>query len=156
MLHDIEATKVIDNPGQQRAADEQTTSTENRPRRIHLLFVDDEECLVQLGEVLLTHLGYQVSAFTDSQQAYQAFVQAPHSFDSLLTDISMPVMKGTRLASLVRKIRTDLPVVLMTGFSDAHEMERARCLGFCSIIEKPFGRAKLDEALKQFFPRPSS
>jgi CheY-like chemotaxis protein len=101
------------------------------------VFVDDEEYLTQLGAALLGRLGYRVSAFTDPEKALAAFAAAPGGFDALVRDLSMPGLKGTELAERVRKVRPHLPVILTTGYSGPHDLERARSLGFHLVLEKP-------------------
>ena len=112
-----------------------------------ILFVDDEEFLTQLGAALLARLGYRVSAFTDPEKALAAFAAEPSGFDALVTDLTRPGLKGTDLANQMRQVRPDLPVVLTTGYSGPHELERARMLGFHRVLEKPFTVEKLSIVL---------
>jgi signal transduction histidine kinase len=104
----------------------------------HLLLVDDESYLVEIGKAVLTRLGYRVSGFTDPEQALAAFTAQPDDFAALITDLTMPALKGTDLAQRMRAVRPALPVVLTTGFTGPHELERARALGFTRILEKPY------------------
>jgi CheY-like chemotaxis protein len=130
-----------------------TPADGNKPavpgRGEHLLFVDDEDYLVQMGTVLLTRLGYRVSGFADPQKALAAFAENPTGYDALVTDLNMPGLKGTDLARLIQQIRADLPVILTTGFSGPHELDRARAFGFTRVLEKPYTVDKFVEALTQ-------
>lgn len=114
----------------------------------HLMFVDDEDYLVQMGTALLTRLGYRVSAFNDPQKAHAAFAADPGAYDALVTDLTMPGLKGTERARLVREIRPALPVILTTGFSGPHELDRAKTLGYHRVLEKPYTVGKFVEALR--------
>jgi DNA-binding NtrC family response regulator len=114
----------------------------------HLLFVDDEDYLARMGEALLTRLGYRVSTFTDPEKALQAFAADPAAYAALVTDLTMPVLKGTDLACRARQLRPDLPVILTTGFSGPHELDRARRLGFQRVLEKPFTVDKFVDVLR--------
>lgn len=114
-----------------------------------ILFVDDEEYLVQMGSALLTRLGYQVSAFSDPEKALYAFTEMPDQFAAMITDLTMPVLKGTDLAFRVRQIRPSFPVILTTGFSGPHELDRARRLGFDRVLDKPYTIEKIAEALRE-------
>ncbi|MFO0842500.1 MAG: response regulator [Gemmataceae bacterium] len=111
--------------------------------------MDDEEYLVQMGAALLTRQGYRVSAFTDPQKALAAFAEGPGDYDALITDLNMPGLKGTDLARLAREVRPDLPVVLTTGFSWPHELDRARAGGFTRVLDKPYTMDKFVEAVTQ-------
>jgi CheY-like chemotaxis protein len=114
-----------------------------------ILFVDDEEYLAQMGVALLARLGYRVSAFTDPEQAWAAFAAEPAAFAALVTDLTMPGLKGTDLASRMRQVRPDLPVILTTGYSGPHEVARAESLGFHRMLEKPFTVEKFSSLLER-------
>jgi signal transduction histidine kinase len=115
----------------------------------HLMFVDDEDYLVQMGSALLTRLGFRVSTFTDPRQAYAALAENPGGYDALVTDLTMPGLKGTDLARLAQELRPGLPVILTTGFSGPLELDRAKSLGFQRVLEKPYTLDKFVEALTQ-------
>jgi signal transduction histidine kinase/DNA-binding response OmpR family regulator len=122
----------------------------------HILFVDDEEYLTQMGAALLGRLGYRASVFTDPQKALAAFLAEPGDYDVLVTDLTMPGMKGTDLANQMRQARPDLPVILTTGYGGLHDLERARTLGFQRVLEKPFTVEKLSNLLGQALWREGS
>ena len=87
----------------------------------HILFVDDEEMLVQAGQLMLEHLAYKVTARTDSMEVLSLFRAQAESFDLVICDITMPKMNGLELARRLMEIRPDVPIILATGFSpDSH------------------------------------
>jgi CheY-like chemotaxis protein len=102
-----------------------------------ILFVDDEEALVQISTAMLERLGYDVVARTSSLEALEAFEAAPHRFDLVITDQTMPHMTGEVLISSVRLLRPDIPVILCTGFSHVMHAEKARGLGVDAFLMKP-------------------
>ena len=59
-----------------------------------ILFVDDEEALVHLGQAMLERLGYEVVARTNSVEALEAFRAISQQFDLVITDQTMPNMTG--------------------------------------------------------------
>ncbi len=59
-----------------------------------ILFVDDEELLVEMAEGMLGRLGYKVLGKTDSVDALQTFAEDPGAFDLVITDHTMPNMTG--------------------------------------------------------------
>ena len=113
----------------------------------HLMFVDDEEYLTQMGVALLTRLGYRVSPFNDPEKAYESFANGPDGYACLITDLCMPRLNGIDLATRVRELRPAFPVILATGFSKQQDLARARDLGFGRVLEKPFTVEKFVEAL---------
>lgn len=102
-----------------------------------ILFVDDEEDLVQLGREMLEPLGYRIVAQTSSYEALKIFRAAPERFDLVITDQTMPKMAGAMLAQELRRIRPDIPIILCTGFSHNIDAEKAKDLGIDAFLIKP-------------------
>jgi signal transduction histidine kinase len=115
----------------------------------HLLVIDDEPFLAQLGASILHRLGYRATAFTDPHQALAALRSAPEQFAGVVTDLRMPKLKGLDLAQMMRAIRPDLPVVLTSGHPGSLDEERARELGFHEVLEKPFRLEKVEDTLRR-------
>jgi CheY-like chemotaxis protein len=80
-----------------------------------ILVVDDEEVLALLLQRALTALGYEVEFTTQPAAALDLVRADPERFALVLTDQTMPSMTGLLLATNVRQIRPDLPVIMMTG-----------------------------------------
>jgi len=102
-----------------------------------ILFVDDEPAVTRMGEKLLGRLGYSVETETSSPEALRRFRAAPDDFDLVVTDQTMPEMTGEVLAQELRRIRSDIPVIVCTGFSKTFTRERARELGIDGYVMKP-------------------
>ena len=115
----------------------------------HILFVDDEAMLVNLGQELLKRLGYTVTGHTNSVEALNAFRAAPHQFDLVITDQTMPTMTGEALVKALRDIRPDLPIVLCTGFSYAMTRDKAAALGIDAFLLKPLVAHDLGHTIRQ-------
>ena len=119
-----------------------------------IMLVDDEESLLKgLGD-LLAILGYRVSSFDDSLRALEAFEQSPDSFDVLITDQTMPGLTGTELTERIHALRSGLPVILCTGYSQAVSPEKAAELGIDYFLQKPFSHAELACAIRQVVDGP--
>ena len=102
-----------------------------------ILVVDDESSLLSYLQSMLEENGYQCVAQKNSEKALQIFKENPDLFSLILTDQTMPVMTGDALISEVRKLRSDIPAILMTGYSDSIDREKANDLGVI-YIDKPF------------------
>ena len=113
----------------------------------HILFVDDEEPLAQLGRTVLERLGYRVTALISAPAALAAFQAQPATFDLLVTDLNMPGTSGADLAEKLLALRPRLPVILTTGFNATMTAATARELGFRELLPKPYGMRSLGEAV---------
>jgi CheY-like chemotaxis protein len=102
-----------------------------------ILLVDDEEALVRLGEEMMARLGYEPVGFASSTAALQVFLEEPERFDGVLSDEAMPDMTGSELAREIRRVRPDIPIVLMSGYVTPALSERAHDLGIADVLAKP-------------------
>jgi len=117
---------------------DRTPTVEPLPRGTErVLFVDDEEALLKMGKQMLERLGYQVSIETNSAKALEVFRAHPDNFDLVITDMTMPNMTGTKLATELLAIRADIPIVLCTGFSALITEEKAKAIGIREFVMKP-------------------
>jgi signal transduction histidine kinase/ActR/RegA family two-component response regulator len=112
-----------------------------------VMIVDDEPTLVALAEEVLAGFGYEPVGFESSASALQAFRLDPQRFDLVLTDENMPGLKGMELTRELRHARSDIPVVLMSGYGGPHLAERAAAAGVSELIRKPLHRRELSETL---------
>lgn len=108
-----------------------------------ILFVDDENDLVDVGCQVLRGLGYQVTGCSESPDALRIYLQNPDSFDLVITDMNMPSMSGADLASAILKVCSDQSIILCTGYSDYIDREKAEELGIKEYIMKPLTRETL-------------
>jgi signal transduction histidine kinase/ActR/RegA family two-component response regulator len=102
-----------------------------------ILFVDDDPALAAMGERLLEKLGYRVEVSTQSHEAFEAFYQAPHRFDIVVSDYIMPNMTGLQLAGKIKEIRADIPIIMCTGFSESVNKNNFKSLGIDGFFMKP-------------------
>ncbi|MBF0417530.1 MAG: PhnD/SsuA/transferrin family substrate-binding protein [Magnetococcales bacterium] len=112
-----------------------------------LLIVDDEPQLLAILEAMLSGLGFSVHAESDPHQALSAFVADPDRFTVLLTDFAMPHMTGLELAARMRAIRSDLPVILLTGMDSGVVQDDPKSGIIDRVLHKPTPILQLSEAL---------
>lgn len=70
----------------------------------------------------------------------EAFRAQPDKFDMVITDRNMPNMSGAELASVLVKIRPDIPIIICTGFSEKRSQERAYVLAIKGLLAYRLGR----------------
>lgn len=114
-----------------------------------VLFVDDEKVLVDIGEKMLKKLGYKVTGRTSPYEALEAFRANPYKFDLVITDMTMPSMSGENLAQKILKIRSDMPVIICTGFSNMITPKNATSMGIKDLLMKPLTMHDLSESIRK-------
>ncbi len=108
-----------------------------------ILLVDDEESLVEMGEQVLTELGYAVVCKTSSKEALALFKLDPSLLDLVITDQTMPDMTGLELAGELLAVRPDIPIILATGFSNLVDPDSAKAAGVKGYVMKPLTKKEL-------------
>jgi len=132
----------------------ETVSTELTPKgKEHILIVDDEEQIVHMVRLLLESIGYHVTARTSSVEALEAFHTQPERFDLVITDQTMPNMTGTELAQKLMGIRSDIPIILFTGFSEVITEEKAKSIGIREYVMKPIVKIEIARTIRRVLDR---
>jgi DNA-binding response OmpR family regulator len=81
--------------------------------------------------------------------AWEAFEAAPHSWDLVITDQTMPRVTGIDLAARIRELAPDTPPILLsTGYSERYNREDLRLLGITDILQKPFALQHLLDTVR--------
>ena len=114
----------------------------------NILTVDDEpEVLKALG-LTLEYFGHWVKGFTSGAEAVKAFKDG--NYDVVITDLGMPGMSGWDVARAIKKMKPDVPVLLITGWVVDLDEEQKKIVD--GIIAKPFSRDSISSAIAQVFP----
>ena len=128
------------------------TSTQPRPAiepsGERILLVEDEQLLARMWEGILGYLGYEVSIRSCGQDALETFENSPEAFDLVITDQVMPGLSGTELVGSLRTLRPDIPIILMTGYSDKVTPELIQQLDIQAFIMKPISTNDLAETIR--------
>jgi two-component system cell cycle sensor histidine kinase/response regulator CckA len=111
-----------------------------------ILVVDDDEHIRAVAEEFLVSVGYAVLATGDPSRAIQIAREQP--VDLLLSDVVMPLMRGTELADRVQAVRPSTKVLLMSGYVTGDVTGRA-------FITKPFALDDLARLVCETLTRPS-
>jgi len=109
-------------------------------RRLSVLAVDDDELVLAATAGMVEDLGHAVVAVPSAERAL-GLIRSGGAFDLVLTDQVMPDMTGAELAARLAVIRPELPILVVTGFSDLPaDLPTHR-------LAKPFGRDALAAAI---------
>ena len=101
------------------------------PARI--LLVDDNMAGLSARKCVLEELGHSISVACCGAEALEQF--APYKFDVVVTDYKMPSMDGKELIVRLRALQPDLPVIMVSGFSDALGLDE-KSTGADTVIQK--------------------
>jgi len=124
-----------------------------RGRGERVLVVDDEQPLLAVTCESLRRLGYEPTGFADAQAALAEFEREPERYDAMLTDEVMPDFTGTQLATVVLGRRSNLPVILVSGYVGSIISELAASAGVREILKKPVHAQELASALARALGR---
>jgi len=112
---------------------------------IQILVVDDEEPIRKLISTLLSTQGYQCITASNGSEALNKILQ--NTFGAVITDIVMPEMDGITLIKKLLSLYPNLPIMVITGFSQEYPTESALSVGARDFISKPFSN---DEFILRF------
>jgi len=104
-----------------------------------ILFVDNNEELLRTYTRALTEFGYQVSPFHNPLKAQEAIEDKPDQFDMVITDLRMTEMSGFELAKKILEIRSDIPIILCSGYDEKSFKDEAEKIGIKAFINKAMG-----------------
>ena len=110
-----------------------TVAPTTRPR---ILVVDDESSIRDLLSKTLALADYDVDVAPDGRSALERMRLL--GYDLLITDLKMPGMDGLGVIREARRLRADLPVIIITGFSTEASAIEAANLGVAGYLTKPF------------------
>jgi len=102
-----------------------------------ILLIDDEEALLRLAEIRLSKLGYEVLIARGGEEALELIKNHP-DIRAVAMDMIMPGLSGKSLFSEIKKLRPNLPVLIISGYSyegDAEELIKEGAIGY---LQKPF------------------
>ncbi len=117
-----------------------------------ILVVDDEEELVGVMSKILAELNYSVVAKTNSIEALVEFRAHPDMFDLVVTDLTMPRISGVDLASRMKEIRPDIPILLCTGYNEGESALNNGSV-IDDLLRKPFSRVEFANKIRSILTR---
>ena len=118
-----------------------------------ILVVDDDAMVRTVARRLLESFGLTVDDVSDGRTAIDRMAAEPSAYDAVLLDLTMPEVSGPEVLARLRKIRPDLPVVVMSGY---HEDDASKTLGakINGFVQKPFTPADLARRMRVALEEP--
>ena len=124
-----------------------------QPLEIHecgtVLLIEDEEQVRKMAKAMLTHLGFNVLEAKDGNEAIEIFQQHQNEIRCVLSDLTMPRMNGWDTLAALRKLSADIPVILSSGYDEAHVMTGKHPELPNAFLGKPYQLKGLREAINR-------
>jgi excisionase family DNA binding protein len=111
-----------------------------------ILVVDDEASIRDLLAKTLALAEYDVDTASDGSAALDRLRERRGSYNLMIADLRMPGMDGLTLIREVKRLRPDLPIIIITGFSTESSAIEAVNLGVAGYLTKPFRVPQVLEA----------
>ncbi len=102
---------------------------------LRVLIVDDNDLVRKTLGRVLKRLGYLPTEAASGEAALKAIKAEDTPFDCMVIDRIMPGLSGPELINSIRAIDSNVPIVLTTGFGDAHDMPKD---SISSVLTKPW------------------
>ena len=143
------STFLVRLPLADAAAKDGTDADHRLDRRLKILLVDDEENLLDIYSQLLSLDGHTVVTAVDGREGLVQYLA--DDFDLVITDQAMPGVNGAHLVRSIRRHSGEIPIVMLTGFSDSLKSEVGVPEGITRLIAKPVGIVHLRTAIFEIF-----
>ena len=119
-----------------------------------ILVVDDAEAIRKMVCAMLAQNGYRCLEASDGSEALHMIERGLDSFHLVLTDMVMPKMNGAELADHLSRLRPDVRVVFMSGYSDDPVVRHVEHVSPAIFLAKPFTAAALIEKIRESLEQP--
>jgi two-component system, cell cycle sensor histidine kinase and response regulator CckA len=113
-----------------------------------ILFVDDEDMILDVGRDMIESLGYEVLIAGNGKEAVEIYEKNMEKLNMVILDIIMPLMDGSETYDKLKEINPDIKVLLSSGYGingQATEIMDRGCNGF---IQKPFNISTLSKKIR--------
>jgi PAS domain S-box-containing protein len=112
------------------------------------LLIDDEAVVQDTVSQMLKSIGFGVQLATDGQAGVDQFRATPDAFALVMLDLTMPRLNGDEVHRILRELRPNLPVVVMSGYSEQEISNRFGTHAPAAFLQKPFRLPDLRETLR--------
>lgn len=114
-----------------------------------ILLVDDETDVLEIGTVMLKQIGFAVITANSGLNAIEVFNTCCEDIDCVLLDLSMPRMDGGQTLQELRRIKPDIPIILVSGYAEEDLKVKFARQNVNSFIQKPYDESILIEKLNR-------
>src|SRR5436309_3181481 len=134
-------------PGTPPAPDARGLQPAEPPRRLRILFVEDEPVVRKAISQQLLAVGHTVETADNGVEGLDKFMSG--WFDLVITDRAMPEMGGDEVAATIARVAPDKPIIMLTGFGDLMDAKGEKPAGVRVILSKPVMMEQLTRAIAE-------
>ena len=131
------------------AEEEEAPSVAAQVPPLRILLVDDHEAVRETTAGMLCDMGHQVEASADGPTMLRALEAAPSAYDLIITDYAMPQMSGGDMLKQARKLRPNIPGIIISGYADSGSISRTP--SEIVVLTKPFTADQIIAAISSVF-----
>ena len=118
-------------------------------RKANVLLVEDDEGVRRLTRRVLEQYGYRAVEARTGAEALELLNRDQPLIDAVVSDVVMPGMGGRELVGRIRRLRPDIPVVFLSGYTGDEVSEEIRSHPRQTFLQKPFSPDALMAALEE-------
>ncbi len=134
--------------GPAAAEDEESDTEQDRNAGGTILLVDDDETVLAVGKQFLERAGYKVLTAHDGRAALEMFQRHQDGIAAVILDLTMPNMDGDECFHELRRLCTNVRVILSSGYNEQELRQRFAGRGFAGFIQKPYRQSELIAKLR--------
>jgi CheY-like chemotaxis protein len=112
-----------------------------------VLVIDDDQGVREAAGRLLEFFGFRVLQATDGRHGAEVFRQHESTVVLIILDMTMPEMNGEETFRAIRRVRSDVPVILTSGYNEIEATRRFTAKGLAGFLQKPFTPKELTQKL---------
>ena len=113
-----------------------------------VLLVDDEETVRTVGKLMLEEMGFSVVLSIDGREGVEMFRERMDEIVLVLLDMTMPSMSGEEAFREIKRIKTDVRIILSSGYNEQEVTSRFAGKGLASFVQKPYQYQTLVEKIR--------
>jgi CheY-like chemotaxis protein len=114
-----------------------------------ILLIDDEETVINIGEMMLKRLGYRVLKAHSGYEGLKLFEENKSTINLIISDLEMPKMNGKEVLHKLREIDPQIKVMLSSGALTEADEKNVINKGFNGFIKKPYNINTLCEKMAE-------
>ncbi|RJR47259.1 MAG: response regulator [Desulfobacteraceae bacterium] len=114
-----------------------------------ILMVDDEQCLRDVAEYVLSKLGYRVLLAADGESAIQLYREGKNNISLIVLDLIMPGMGGMRCLEQLLKIDPAARIIVVSGYTNEQPPGGFTGIGAREFVTKPYDMVALSKVIRK-------